>query len=73
MGIGQKIWRLNLKSSPIYWFAQGKYTKGLGVWGFWLALWTIIALATTKPKDKNANMFKPVITNNNKEKENSNV
>lgn len=73
MGIGQKIWQWNLKSAPVYWFAQGKYKKGLGIWTFWIAFWTILAFALTKPKAKNTDMFKPTNPNNINKKEYSNV
>jgi hypothetical protein len=70
MGIGRKIWQWNLKSAPLYWFAQGKYKKGLGLWAMWIALWTVLAFALApKPKTKQS-----ITSNNNiKEKEYSNA
>jgi len=73
MSIGQKIWQWNLKSAPVYWFAQGKYKKGLGIWAFWIALWTILAFALTKPKAKDPKKFSPITHHNNTNKEYSNV
>jgi len=28
----RKLWQWNLNNSPVYWFAQGKYGKGLKIW-----------------------------------------
>jgi len=65
MAIGRKFWNWNLKATPLYWFAQGKYKKGIGIYGLWLAAWMILFLAITKPRNKNASKFKA--TNRKKE------